>query len=132
MNPVSRLIAIFFSWWKNPPLGTSLFSWFNGERVGTDPYGNRYFRERGAGDAGRRWVMYAGDIEASKVPAGWHAWLHRTTNALPSPDRRAYEWEKPHLPNQTGTAAAYRPPGSLSAAGERPRATGDYEPWRPS
>ena len=46
---------------------------------------------------------------------------------------RAQPWEKPHLPNLTGTAAAdaYRPPGHILGAGKRDRATGDYEPWQP-
>ena len=132
MNPVSRLIARLFSWWKNPPLGTSLFTAWKGEPVGSDAYGNRYFRERGGRANPRRWVMYSGDVEASKVPAEWHAWLHRTTDAVPVEGRKAHSWAKPHEPNLTGTQAAYRPPGSLAASGERPRATGDYEPWQPS
>jgi NADH:ubiquinone oxidoreductase subunit len=40
-------------------------------------------------------------------------------------------WEKEHLPNLTGTAAAYRPPGSLLGGGQRAPATGDYEAWQP-
>ena len=41
------------------------------------------------------------------------------------------EWEKPHVPNMTGTPAAYRPSGSTLASGRRPKATGDYQPWSP-
>ena len=40
------------------------------------------------------------------------------TTAPTSPRRRtatAAPWEKPHLPNLTGTAVAYRPPGSILA-----------------
>ena len=29
------------------PLGTRLLTWFRGELVGTDSYGNRYYRECG-------------------------------------------------------------------------------------
>jgi len=35
------------------------------------------------------------------------------------------------VPNLTGTAQAYRPPGALEAGGNRPAATGDYEAWSP-
>jgi len=127
------LIARVFSWWKNPPLGTVVFTRLKGRQVGADDYGNRYFEERGAkARSPRRWVMYSGDVEASKVPPEWHAWLHRTTDELPRPDRKRHEWEKPHVPNLTGTQEAYRPPGSLEARGQRPPATGDYEPWRPA
>jgi NADH:ubiquinone oxidoreductase subunit len=40
-------------------------------------------------------------------------------------------WQKDHLPNLTGTAAAYRPPGHILQGGQRDKATGDYEPWVP-
>ncbi len=29
-------------------LGTRLLTWFRGEAVGTDSFGNRYYRERGS------------------------------------------------------------------------------------
>jgi len=132
MNPVSHLIARLFSWWKNPPLGTTLFTAVKGQLVGTDADGNRYFQERGRGIPSRRWVLYNGDVEASKVPPEWHAWLHRTVDAPPAESRESHSWGIPHEPNLTGTQAAYRPPGSLAASGQRPRATGDYEPWQPS
>jgi NADH:ubiquinone oxidoreductase subunit len=121
-------------------IGTLLFTWWKGVRVGTDEFGNRYYREKpgrrlrpggGRDSRERRWVLYKGEPEASKVPAEWHAWLHHTVNELPNPDRRKYPWEKPHLPNLTGTARAYRPPGSLLKGGRRAAATGDYEPWQP-
>ena len=43
----------------------------------------------------------------------------------------AEPWQKPHLPNATGTAASYRPPGHDYEGGHRARATGDYEAWTP-
>ena len=42
-----------------------------------------------------------------------------------------HPWQKPHVPNLTGTALAYRPDGSLLNKGERPRVTGDYDAWSP-
>ena len=74
--------------------------------------------------------MYSGPVEASRVPPEWHAWLHHTVNEVPQPHPR-YPWEKPHLPNLTGTPQAYRPPGSVLRGGHRPPATCDYEPWVP-
>lgn len=119
--------------------GTRLFTWLRGEVVGTDVFGNRYFREKGGGHVHRdsirkerRWVLYHGEAEASRVPPEWHAWLHHTTDEIPpegGPQKRP--WEKPHLPNLTGTAQAYRPPGHTLKGGNRSPATGDYEPWQP-
>jgi len=116
-------------------LGTRLHTFFNGELVGADAQGNRYYQERRQPrDRPRsRWVMYNGPAEASRIPPEWHAWLHRTVDAPPIERKRPPKpWQKEHLPNRTGTPAAYRPPGSVYQGGKRARATGDYEPWRPS
>lgn len=115
-------------------LGTRLFTWLKGETVGEDAFGNRYYREkkRMAGYRERRWVIYKGEPEASKVPPEWHGWLHHITDALPDANASSYEWQKPHMPNLTGTDLAYRPPGHTLKGGQRARSTGDYEPWRPA
>jgi NADH:ubiquinone oxidoreductase subunit len=122
-------------------IGTKLFTWFRGELVGTDQFGNRYYREkgrrvlkRGAGRESRerRWVLYNGEVEASRVPPEWHGWLHHTVNEVPtSSGQKRYAWQKDYVPNLTGTPAAYRPPGSVLRGGQRARATGDYEAWSP-
>jgi NADH:ubiquinone oxidoreductase subunit len=113
-------------------LGTWLFTKLRGRRVGTDAAGNVYFEERRGrpGLRRRRWVAYAGAPEASEVPPEWHAWLHYTIDA-PIEEVARRPWEKPHLPNLTGTPQSYRPPGHDYQGGQRARATGDYEAWTP-
>src|SRR5579883_236796 len=122
-------------------IGTWLYTWRRGELVGTDQFGNRYYREksrrvlkRGGGRESRerRWVLYNGEAEASRVPPEWHGWLHHTVDEVPSDSgRKKHAWEKEHVPNLSGTALAYRPPGSVLRGGQRARATGDYEAWTP-
>lgn len=113
-------------------LGTWLFTKLRGRRIGADALGNVYYEERRPrpGYRTRRWVAYAGAPEASLVPPEWHAWLHYTTEA-PLVERSRRSWEKPHMPNLTGTPASYRPPGHDYRGGQRDRATGDYEAWTP-
>jgi NADH:ubiquinone oxidoreductase subunit len=115
-------------------IGTWLFTLMKGEAVGTDSFGNRYYQERKArpGLRRRRWVIYDGKAEASRVPPEWHAWLHYNLAEPPLNPRPPRPWQKPHIPNLTGTPQAYRPPGHDYEGGQRARATGDYEPWRPS
>lgn len=102
-----------------------------GKKVGADDFGNKYYRGkpiRGRTQE-RRWVIYPKGHDASTVPAEWHGWLHHQTDRVPeasSPYRK--EWQKPHLPNKTGSDAAYKPPGMT---GQRPHATGDYVAWTP-
>ncbi len=54
-------------------------------KVGTDQSGNRYFaaRPRKGYAHERRWVIYKGTPEATKVPPEWHGWLHHQTDAVP-------------------------------------------------
>lgn len=129
------LFKEIFCWWCGNTWGTRLYIARKMRFVGEDALGNRYYEQRkGTGPHGmpRRFVTYKDYAEASKVPPEWHGWLHHTV-ATP-PTEEAYEpkpWELPHQPNTTGTAAAYRPAGSILSAARRPKATGDYKPWRP-
>ncbi|OJW50191.1 MAG: NADH:ubiquinone oxidoreductase subunit NDUFA12 [Alphaproteobacteria bacterium 41-28] len=114
-------------------LWIKLLTWLKGELVGEDSFGNKYYREKGPESLKeRRWVIYKGIPEASKVPAEWHGWLHHTIKKPPPIDQiKRWPWEKDHLPNLSGTPYAYRPPGHFYAGGKRTPATGDYEAWRP-
>jgi len=110
------------------------FTWRKGVAVGQDAYGNRYFESRKPGTSGytRRWVMFKGDREASKVPPEWHGWLHHTHDAPIAADSPFNKpWVQPHQPNLTGTPAAYRPPGHMLEGGQRDKATGDSQAWAP-
>ena len=118
-----------FVWWYGATIGTLVTTWFSGVFVGEDVFGNRYYRTK---DGKRRWVLYAGTVEASRVPPDWHGWLHHTFVDAPTVAPFTMKsWEKPHEPNLTGTAQARRPSGSLWNDGKRPPATGDYEAWQP-
>lgn len=127
----------FFTWWNGQTLGTRFHTWRKGERVGEDEFGNVYYRTRGGAidpalGTDRRWVIYAGEAEASMVPPGWHGWLRHTTDVPPSQETYApREWELPHKPNLTGTPMAYRPSGSMLASGKRQPTGGDYDAWTP-
>ena len=115
-------------------IGTMIYTWLNGVLVGTDQFGNRYYRARKGKLYGRerRWVLFRGDVEASRVPPEWHAWLHHTVSEQLSEEAvESKPWQKEHLANQTGTVGAYRPQGHAYRGGERAAATGDYEPWIP-
>jgi NADH:ubiquinone oxidoreductase subunit len=125
---MKRLLLQFFTWWNGQTLGTRFYTWRKGTPVGTDAAGNRYYVDR---RTDRRWVIYADVVEASNVPPGWNAWLHHTADEPPVDSYTPWPWEKPHLPNMTGTPLAYRPPGSILTPEQRPRVTGDYEPWKP-
>ncbi|MBO6730899.1 MAG: NADH:ubiquinone oxidoreductase subunit NDUFA12 [Maricaulis sp.] len=129
-------ISKIFVWWKDATPGTLLtISSRGGKLVGKDEFGNKYYEEKGVtGPDGnkRRWVIYNGYADASRVPSDWHGWMHHTFEHPPTeaPLKRQ-TWEKDHHPNLTGTVHAYRPSGSLARAEDRQAASGDYEAWKP-
>ena len=128
------LFSEIFVWWRGQTMGTRLFTLRKGVFVGEDEQGNKYYEEKKPRYNGikRRWVIYNGEAEASRVPPDWHGWLHYTFDEPPTvAPFKIKEWEKEHVPNQTGTPNAYRPSGSLYRSGQRPEATGDYEAWQP-
>jgi NADH:ubiquinone oxidoreductase subunit len=135
--PMKLFLLKIFTWWNGQTFGTQLWTWRFGELVGVDDEGNRYFRTKGRKidptlGFERRWVVYNGYAEASRVPPSWHGWLHHTVDVAPTEESyEPHEWEKPHVPNMTGTPSAYRPSGSTLASGRRPAANVDYQPWTP-
>lgn len=123
------LLSQIFTWWNGTTIGTRLFTSRFGEKVGEDEQGNVFYQTAGGL---RRWVVYNGVAEASRVSPGWNGWLHHTWDEPPTVaplPRKA--WERDHVANLTGSTGAYAPPGSLRTAESRPRVTGDYEAWSP-
>ncbi|MBW8784518.1 MAG: NADH:ubiquinone oxidoreductase subunit NDUFA12 [Novosphingobium sp.] len=125
-----------FTWWDGATVGTLLGTALKGECVGTDTLGNKYYRAKKPMPDGpvteRRWVIYSGSNDASRVPPEWLIWLHGTIDAVPEsnlPPPRI--WQIEYTPNATGTPAAYRPQGALERGGHRAPSTGDYEAWTP-
>lgn len=105
------------------------------KRMGSDSLGNIYYEAspRKGYKRPRRWVIYSGEAEASRVPPEWHGWLHYQTDEVPNESAPSFrrDWQKPYVPNETGTDFAYRPPGHILEGGKRDHATGDYEAWTP-
>lgn len=109
---------------------------FGGKKVGVDQYGNVYYtgKPRAGTKLERRWVMYNGEVEASRVPPEWHGWLHHQTDALPASaaaGKFRKPWQRSWQPNMTATDKAYFPPGDTRSRGYRDAATGDYQAWQP-
>ena len=115
------------TWWDGQTLNTQLYTWRKGVKVGEDAQGNVFYRTR---DDKRRWVIFNGECEASRVSPDWHGWLHHTFKEPPSEKPLPHKsWEKEHEENLTGTALAYAPAGSIRRV--EPAARSDYEAWSP-
>ena len=69
---LATFLSRAFTWWNGQTLNTQLFTWSRGVKVGEDVQGNSYYETR---DGERRWVIFNGVTEASRVSPDWHGWL---------------------------------------------------------
>ncbi len=99
-------LKILFTWWNKQTFGTLLKTLIFGKFVGSDEHGNRYYTNKKKNE---RWVVYANNIEATKITSDWFLWIHHTTDKIPNNNENKYPWQKKHLENQTGTSNRYRP-----------------------
>ena len=73
-------LKIFFTWWNKQTFGTFLKTLFFGKYVGSDHYGNKYYCNK----KDERWVIYAKNIEATKITSDWYLWIHHTIDKVPN------------------------------------------------
>lgn len=115
------------TWWNGSTLNTQLFTWRKGVKVGEDQQGNVFYENK---DKSKRWVIFNGEPEASRIDPEWHGWMHHTWDEPPTKQPLVRKsWEKPHQENLTGTAMAYAPKGSIRRS--EPAQRSDYEAWTP-
>lgn len=60
----------------------------NGNLIGEDKYGNKYYENNRYFVGRNRWVIYNDkvflDYDGSQVPAEWYGWLHYKTDLPPT------------------------------------------------
>ena len=115
------LFKKIFTWWNRDTFGTRIKTIIFGKFVGKDSFGNKYYESKN----GKRWVIYANEIDASKIPVEWYSWIHFTQNKIENThELKKYEWQKPHKPNLTGTNSAYYPNKNKDAIEKK------YKSWK--
>ena len=118
------LFKEIFTWWNGQTFGTRLKTIFFGKLVGEDHSGNKYYQNK----KDNRWVVYNGEINASKITSDWFSWIHHTTNKVPSIKKEnKYFWQKPHKDNKTGSKKAYKPNKIMKQSKDYKK----YETWKP-
>ena len=121
------ILKEIFTWWHNQTVGTRIWSFLNGYKVGEDIFGHVYLRNK---NDTKRWVLYDGDVDSTKVPPEWNAWLRYTSNIIPTLQKK-YAWEKEHKKNQTGSKNLYNPSASVLNSSNNKKKKSEYESWSP-
>ena len=103
---IFMFLKIIFTWWNKQTFGTFLKTLFFGKFVGSDQYGNKYYKSKNNDE---RWVVYSSNIEATKITSDWYLWIHHTIDKIPENKISKFSWQKKHLENQTGTKNSYKP-----------------------
>ena len=81
---LGSILKRIFTWWNGQTVGTQLFTWRKGQKVGEDRQGNIFYR---TADDSKRWVIYNGEVEASRIDPEWPASARGSARSCVSPPR---------------------------------------------
>ena len=127
---IKKLLKFLFTWWNGNTVGTKLYTYLKGKKVGEDYFGNYFYESR---DKRNRWCIYSYQSDASKISPEWNSWLRFITNSCPTDEAMAYEWQKSYSGNLTGLDGAYKP--EILRANKKnedlDRYQSDYKAWKP-
>ena len=127
---VKRLLKLLFTWWNGNTVGTTLYTFFKGKKVGEDYFGNFYYESK---DKKNRWCIYSNESEASKISPEWNSWLRFISVTIPKDNETTYKWQKLFNGNLTGFEGAYKPSFLKNRGSEEDlnRYQSDYKAWKP-
>ena len=126
----NRLLRLLFTWWNGITVGTKLYTYLNGKKVGEDYFGNLYYESK---DKKNRWCIYSSESEASKISPEWNSWLRFISVTSPKDDDTRYKWQKRFNGNLTGLDSAYKPGIVKTRNSEEglDNYQADYKAWKP-
>ena len=127
---LKRLLRFLFTWWNGITVGTKLYTYFNGKKVGEDYFGNFYYESK---DKKNRWCIYSSESDASKISPEWNSWLRFISVASPKDNNTSHEWQKLFNGNLTGLDSAYKPRILRTSGSEEDLDSyqSDYKAWKP-
>lgn len=113
-------------------LSTYIYTFLFGKFVGKDEFQNSYYRSNNLlHKKEKRWVIYKGIVESTKIPPLWHRWIHFITNELPNEKRvEKLSWQKEHRANFTATSMSYHPNSDKNYTYKKIPI--HYQAWKPT
>ena len=127
---VRNLLKYLFTWWNGSTVGTNLYTFFKGKKVGEDHFGNSYYESK---DKLNRWCIYSNQSEASRISPEWNSWLRFISDSSPEGNEMVYKWQKVFNGNLTGIEGAYKPVivRASSSKEDLDSYEADYQAWKP-
>ena len=127
---LKRLLRFLFTWWNGITVGTKVYTFFKGKKVGEDYFGNFYYESK---DKKNRWCIYSSESEASKISPEWNSWLRFISVASPKDNNTTHKWQKLFDGNLTGLDSAYKPHLVRTSGSEEDLESykSDYKAWKP-
>ena len=127
---LKKLLRFLFTWWNGTTVGTKLYTYFKGKKVGEDYFGNFYYESR---DKKNRWCIYSSESDASKISPEWNSWLRFISVESPKDNSTTQKWQKEFNGNLTGLDSAYKPSIVRTSGSEEDLDSyqSDYKAWKP-
>ena len=127
---LNRLLRLLFTWWNGITVGTKLYTYLNGKKVGEDYFGNLYYESK---DKKNRWCLYSNESDASKISPEWNSWLRFISVERPKDNSTNHEWQRQFDGNLTGLNSAYKPRivRTNSSKEDLDNHQFDYKAWKP-
>ena len=127
---VRNLLKYLFTWWNGSTVGTNLYTFLKGKKVGEDHFGNSYYESK---DKQNRWCIYSNQSDASRISPEWNSWLRFISDSIPEGNEMVYKWQKVFNGNLTGLDTAYKPHvAKADYLKEDSRIyKSDYKAWKP-
>jgi len=115
-------------------IGLYIYTLLNGKFIGKDENGNKYYESNisHGSKKNKRWVIYKGIEDPTKINPYWHAWIHHIIDDVSDIKKKKFSWQKKLSPNLTGTKKAYKPAGHLLSEKKKYVNKKRYEAWDPN
>ena len=112
-------------------LGTLLYSFFYGKKVGQDKDGNKFYIHKY--NLKKKWVIYNKIVDPTSLKVAWQLWLTNNKKEVPADinNNKTYTWQKEKIPNYSGTKHSYHPKISKNTPQKSKKNKNLKEIWSP-
>ena len=125
-----KIIKVLFTWWNGITVGTKLYTYFNGKKVGEDYFGNFYYESK---DKKNRWCIYSNGLTLQKLVLNGTVGLDLFQLQVQKITVRLISGRKQFNGNLTGLDSAYKPRIVRTSGSEEDLDSyqSDYKAWKP-